>query len=110
MNIGLVVPGFSADTADWCIPALRDFARTLARGNDVRVVAVRYPYMASRYAIGSVDVLALGGATRRGGRTLSLWQQALRVLRVEHRRKPFDILHAFWATESGLLAAIAGRV
>ena len=32
------------------------------------------------------------------------------MLRAEHRRRPFDVLHAFWATESGLLAAVAGRV
>jgi glycosyltransferase involved in cell wall biosynthesis len=32
------------------------------------------------------------------------------VLRTEHRRRPFDVLHGFWATESGLLTAVAGRL
>jgi glycosyltransferase involved in cell wall biosynthesis len=110
MRVGLVVPGFSADRADWCIPALRHLARTLASTDDVRVIAVRYPYRAARYAVDGAEVIALGGAARRGSATLSIWRTALDALRNEHRRRPFDVLHAFWATESGLLAAVAGRV
>ena len=30
MKIGLVVPGFSANEQDWCIPALLDYVRALA--------------------------------------------------------------------------------
>lgn len=110
MRVGLVVPGFSADQADWCIPALRHLARTLASADDVRTIAVRYPYRPARYAVDGVEVIALGGAVRRGPATMSVWRTALRVLSNEHRRRPFDVLHAFWATESGLLAATAGRV
>ena len=110
MNVGLVVPGFSADDADWCIPALRHLARTLASTDDVRVIAVRYPYTSARYTVDGVEVIALGGSVRRGRQALSVWRTALDVLRNEHRRLPFDVLHAFWATESGMLAAIAGRV
>jgi hypothetical protein len=110
MNIGLVVPGFSADADDWCIPALRHLARALAAGDDVRVVAVRYPYTAGRYSVEGADVVAIGGADRRGLATFEVWRRTLGVLRAEHRRQPFDVLHAFWATESGLLTAIAGRL
>ena len=110
MNVGLVAPGFSAHPADWCIPALRDHARCLAERADVRVLALRYPYRAGRYRIDGAEVLALGGATRRAVGSLSLWQHALGVLRREHRARRFDVLHAFWATESGLLAALAGRL
>jgi glycosyltransferase involved in cell wall biosynthesis len=110
MRLGLVVPGFSADPSDWCIPALRHLARSLATGDDVRVVAIRYPYRASRYTIDGVETIALGGAVCRGAATFGLWRSALSLLRVEHRRRPFDVLHAFWATESGLLAALAGRL
>jgi len=110
MRIGLVVPGFSANSADWCIPALRHLVRSLAARDDVRVVSVRYPYRAARYSIEGADVIAIGGAIRRGPATLDLWRQALRVLRAEHARRPFDVLHAFWATESGLLATLAGRL
>jgi glycosyltransferase involved in cell wall biosynthesis len=109
VNVGLVVPGFSADPADWCIPALRHLARTLAEYDDVRVIALRYPYAPGRYRVDGAEVIALGGALSHRAATLALWRQTLSTLRAEHRRKPFDVLHAFWATESGLLAALAGR-
>ena len=110
MRLGLVVPGFSADAADWCIPALRHLTRALAIEDEVRVFTLRYPYQRGRYAIDGADVIALGGADRRGLSTASVGRTTLMAIRAEHRRRPFDVLHAFWATESGLLAALAGRV
>ena len=110
MRVGLVVPGFSADAEDWCIPALRHLARALARTDDVRVVAVRYPYRAGRYAIEGAQVIAIGGAEARRGAALGVWRKTMGLLIQEHRRKRFDVLHAFWATESGFLTAIAGRL
>ena len=88
-------------------PPARDRWR---RSDDVRVIAVRYPV--SRGALPGRrrrrDRRRRRGPQRRG--TLDVWRRTLRVLRDEHRRRPFDVLHAFWATESGLLAAIAGRL
>ncbi|MGI9147377.1 MAG: glycosyltransferase [Chloroflexota bacterium] len=110
MRVGLVVPGFSANVHDWCIPALRDFARALSTRDDLRVIAVRYPFGASRYAVDAANVIAVGGAQRRGVGTLGVWGRTLEVIRAEHRRAAFDILHAFWATESGLLTAMAGQL
>ena len=110
MRIGLVVPGFSADPGDWCIPALRHLARCLASRDDLRIIAIRYPYRAARYVIDGAETIALGGAVRHGAATFDVWRSALGTLRSEHRRRPFDVLHAFWATESGLLATLAGRL
>ena len=50
MRVGLVMPGFSAGPDDWCIPALRLFAAHLAQTDDVRLLALRYPYRAGRFA------------------------------------------------------------
>ena len=108
MRVGFVVPGFSANNADWCIPALRHLARALSVTDDVRVIATRYPYRSGRYSVDAVEVVALGGADRRGPATGSVWRNTLRALADEHRRRPFDVLHAFWATESGMLTALAG--
>ncbi len=110
MRVGLVVPGFSADERDWCIPALRHLARALAAEDEVRVIALRYPYVRARYSLEGADAIALGGKLSHGPRTLGLWRDAISLLRAEHRRRPFDVLHAFWATESGFLAALAGRL
>jgi glycosyltransferase involved in cell wall biosynthesis len=104
------VPGFSANGDDWCIPALRHLARCLATRDEVRVIAVRYPYRSARYQVDGANVIAIGGAVSSGPATLDVWRRTLGVLRDEHRRRPFDVLHAFWATESGLLAAVAGRL
>jgi glycosyltransferase involved in cell wall biosynthesis len=110
VRIGLVVPGFSADAADWCIPALRHLARQLATVDDVRVFAVRYPYRVDRYTIDGAEVIAIGGGSRRGTDVLGIWRDGLAAIAAEHRRRRLDVLHAFWATESGLLATLAGRL
>jgi glycosyltransferase involved in cell wall biosynthesis len=110
VRIGLVLPGFSAEPSDWCIPALRHLVDHLSEQDDVRIVSLRYPYRAARYTIARADVIALGGAQRRGLAGLGVWQTGVRTLLAEHRRRPFDVLHAFWATESGLVAALTGRV
>jgi glycosyltransferase involved in cell wall biosynthesis len=110
MRIGLVVPGFSADAGDWCIPALRHLARALATADDLRVMAIRYPYRTARYELDGAQVVAVGGAARRGPGSLGVWRATLELLRHEHRRRPFDVLHAFWATESGLLTTLAGQI
>lgn len=110
MRIGLVVPGFSADEGDWCIPALRNLVRQLALVDELRVLALRYPGRKGSYAAFGARVIALGGGERRRLGSTVLWERALSTLAIEHRREPFDVLHAFWATESGVLAALAGRV
>lgn len=110
MKIGLVVPGFSTDERDWCIPALRNLVGRLAATDEVHVLALRYPYQSGAYRVGGARVTALGGAERRGWRAVALWRQALTWLAAEHRRHGFDVLHAFWATETGAVTAIAGRI
>jgi len=62
MRIALIVPGFSADEQDWCIPALRNLASELARTDEVVVIALRYPHQAARYTAFGARVIAIGGA------------------------------------------------
>jgi glycosyltransferase involved in cell wall biosynthesis len=109
MKIALIVPGFSADERDWCIPALRDYAQALSRRAEVHVLALRWPEHAGSYSCFGASVRALGGRPHMGARALGLWNRADRALSAEHRRAPFDVLHAFWADEPGWLAAWIGR-
>ncbi len=109
MRIGLIVPGFSANADDWCIPALRDLVEALARHDEVWVLALRYPPTRHEYAVFGATVTALAGGTRARLGSATLWSSAFAAIRSEHRRRPFDVLHAFWADEAGAIAAIAGR-
>jgi glycosyltransferase involved in cell wall biosynthesis len=109
VKIGLVVPGFSAHERDWCIPALLDLARVLAQRADVHIFTLRWPQRAACYDVYGAHVHALGGARRLGPRVAVLWARAVRAIAAEHRRGPFDVLHAFWADEPGWVAAWAGR-
>ena len=81
MRIGLVLPGFSADPNDWCIPALRHLVARLVQTDDVRVIAIRYPYRASRYDVFGAEVTAIGGARREGLSNLGVWRRTLATCR-----------------------------
>ena len=115
MKLGLIVPGFQSDAADWCIPALTNLVRALAArsGVEVHVYTLRYPHRRDMYRLHGATVHAFGGGpfgTRRvwGASLGRLWAAFLATLAAEHRRAPFVALHGFWATESGSLAALAG--
>jgi glycosyltransferase involved in cell wall biosynthesis len=109
MKIGIVVPGFSATESDWCIPALLSLVRELGKDHRVRVFALRYPYKRASYPIYAATVEAFGGAGARGLARLPLLMRAIAAIRREHRREPFDVLHAFWADEPGFVAVRAAR-
>ena len=109
MRIGLVVPGFSADAGDWCIPALRHLVIRLAAAAEVHIFALRYPNRRGPYGVFGAQVTALGGGDATGGRSASLWRRTASALVAEHRRRPFDVLHAFWAGEPGFVTALLGR-
>lgn len=108
MKIALIVPGFSSNEQDWCIPALLDYVRALSRTDEVHVFTLRWPEWNARYSVFGADVWALGGRARLGPRVVGLWARALGAISAEHRRAPFDVLHAFWADEPGWVAALAG--
>ena len=110
MNIGILLPGFSADETDWAIPVQLNLVREMAKHDHVRVLALRYPHRRDTYPIHGATVTSLGVGQVRGLQRLALWLDALRTLRRLHQEKPFDVLHAMWADETGLIAAWAGRL
>jgi glycosyltransferase involved in cell wall biosynthesis len=104
----LVVPGFSADERDWCIPALLDLVRALAAtpGVDVDVFPLRYPVRRDNYEVSGARVHPQGGGTVRRLRRIALMLRADRALGRAHRRARFDVIHAYWANEPGLVATL----
>ena len=114
MRLALVIPGFQADTDDWCIPAFTNLSRELSRKVELHVFTLRYPNLRRDYDIGRVHVHALGGGAFGATRLpvaslLKLWNVTLRAFEAEHRRAPFSCIVGIWATESGWLATLIGR-
>ncbi|MDX1995971.1 MAG: glycosyltransferase [bacterium] len=110
MKIGILIPGFSASEDDWAIPVQQTLVRELSQTDDVRVIALRYPHHRNPYRIYGATVYPLGaGAWARGKARLRLWRDTLLLLRRLHKQQAFDVLHAMWADETGLLAVWAGR-
>jgi glycosyltransferase involved in cell wall biosynthesis len=110
MRVGLIVPGFGSDSADWCIPVLIDVVRELSRCVDLRIFALRYPYRRDEYRLHGAQIHALGGGTARGVRRGPLLTAACAAIIAEHRRGRFDILHGLWVDEPGFVAVTVGRL
>jgi glycosyltransferase involved in cell wall biosynthesis len=103
----MVVPGFSASSEDWCIPALLDLVRVLAGDHDIEVFALRYPFEPRRYEVAGTPVTALGGRDAAGLTRAPLLIRAVRAIRTRHRAAPFDVIHGLWADEAGAVAVAA---
>lgn len=119
LKIGLIVPGFSSDESDWCIPALLDTVRVLSQRHEVHLFTLRYPHRRDLYTVFGAAVYALGGATAGGLRRISLLARAVRLVLSKGMRhtasqhlsqRKFDVLHALWADEPGFVAVTAGRL
>ena len=110
MHIGYLLPGFSARSDEWAIPVQQRLVRELTKADRVTVIALRYPQHARPYTLMGAHVVPLGGShTMRGWQRLQLWQKARVTLERLHHETPFDVLHATWADETGLIAARNGR-
>lgn len=109
MKIAFVVPGFSADENDWCIPAHTDIVKALARGHEVHVFALRYPHRVDRYPIGNATVHSFNGVGSRGGGSVQLWRSVLASIKREHKKQAFTLVHAIFGSEAGCVAMLAGK-
>ena len=110
LKVGLIVPGFSANESDWCIPALLNVVRELAKQHEVHVFTLRYPHRKDTYQVFGATVHAFGGAFSAGTSRLKLLGKALIAIIRHQRRHGLDILHGIWADEPGFLAVAAGRL
>jgi Glycosyl transferase 4-like domain len=110
MNIGIIIPGFSADENDWCVPVYLDLVRELAKKHHVRVFPIRYPHTTFPYEVHNALVFPFDGGSYTSG--LRRWRMLWGVeqnIKGHHRVRPFDVLHAIWADETGYIANRIGR-
>jgi glycosyltransferase involved in cell wall biosynthesis len=108
MRIALITPGFSIDSDDWAIPALQSFAAGLARMHEIYVFSLRYPAPGFYGELG-VKHQAIGGGRSRGLGSFKVWWKTYQAITQQHRKTPFDVLHAFWADEPGFVGAFAAK-
>ena len=110
MNIGILIPGFSASEDDWCIPVYLNLVRELAKEHDVRVFPIRYPPTHTPYTVHGAHVFPFNGGSFTAGwaRWSMLWEVE-RGIKKHHQVKPFDVLHAIWADETGYIANNIGK-
>jgi glycosyltransferase involved in cell wall biosynthesis len=108
MKIALLSEKYTPDIGGLAISAER-LARLLASaGHHVRAVAptLNLP-PAERRTLSSNGInVTRFGARKRTDDTLVDWFE---IIVEEHKREPFDVLHAYFLTQAGFVAAFAGK-
>ena len=103
MRVGVIVPGGVAREGDYgTIPCLLWLFERLARSHDLSVFALYQEPQPSQYERVGTKIHNIGPGTTR--------LRAIRTIITEHRRSPFDVFHAFWATPPGTIAAVVGSL
>lgn len=104
MKVAILTPGgVDRSGTERVIPCLLWLIERLVRaGDEIHVFAFSQEPAPGRWQLLGAHVHNAGRRPR--GLTL------LSMLLAEHRRYPFDLLHAFWAVPSGLVGAAAARL
>ncbi len=103
MKIALIVPGGVDRSGEYrVIPAFLWLIERLARHHEVHVFALHQERERCQYELLGARVHNIGERAT-GRRTLT-------AVLSEHRRRSFDMFHAFWATPAGAAAAVLGKV
>jgi glycosyltransferase involved in cell wall biosynthesis len=103
VRVAIVVPeGVDRSGEYRSIPALIWLIERLAAEHEIDVFTLFQERTPSEFSVAGAAVHNIGWRQYR--------KRALAVILGEHRRRPFDVVHAFWATPSGLLAVVFGRL
>jgi glycosyltransferase involved in cell wall biosynthesis len=104
VKVAILTPGgVDRSGTERVIPCILWLIERLVRaGDEVHVFAFNQEAAPGRWRLLGADVHN-AGRRLRGLKVLSM-------LRAEHRRGRFDILHAFWAVPSGTVGAVAAKL
>ncbi|WP_426688583.1 glycosyltransferase family 4 protein [Rhodanobacter ginsengiterrae] len=103
MKIALVVPGGVDRSGEFrVIPALLALIERLARTHQVHVFALHQETVAGHWELAGASVHNIGGGWTR--------LRAIATIRAEHRRAPFDRIHAIFSGSCSLVAVVAAKL
>lgn len=102
MKIGLVVPGgVDSSGTHRVIPHLVERLERLTTRHEVHVFALRQEVRPGRWTLKGAAVRNIGIPPRT--------VRAIAAVVREHGRSPFDVLHAMFLPQQGIVAGVAGR-
>ena len=100
MKLALVVPGGVDRTGEFrVIPVLLALIRRLAREHEVHVFALRQEASADCWSLAGARIHNIGDGWSR--------LRAIRAIRDEHKRAPFDLVHAIFSGSCSMVAVAA---
>jgi glycosyltransferase involved in cell wall biosynthesis len=103
VKLALVVPGGVDRTGEFrVIPALLALIERLARTHDVHVFALQQEAAAGRWELAGATIHNIGDGWTR--------LRAIAAIRAEHRRAPFDLVHAIFSGSCSLVAVAAAKL
>nr|WP_283256060.1 glycosyltransferase family 4 protein [Dyella humicola] len=101
--MALVVPGGVDRTGEFrVIPALLALIERLARMHDVHVFALQQEAAAGCWELAGATIHNIGDGWTR--------LHAIAAIRTEHRRAPFDLVHAIFSGSCSLVAVAAAKL
>jgi len=101
VKLALVVPGgVDRSGENRVIPALLHLIKRLAQAHEVHVFALRQEAAPATWPLAGATVHNIGERSQR-------WR-AIRAITAEHRRGPFDRIHAIFSGRCGQVAVAAG--
>jgi glycosyltransferase involved in cell wall biosynthesis len=102
MKLAFVVPGGVDRSGEYrVVPALLAQIERAARRHELHVFALAQEPQPGSWPLAGATVHNIGDAR-------SIWR-LMATIRAEHRRAPFQLVHAFWSGNSGLGAVLAAR-
>lgn len=103
MKLALVVPGGVDRSGEFrVIPVLLALIERLARTHEVHVFALRQEAIADHWELAGATVHNIGDHWTR--------LRAIAAIRSEHRRAPFDLVHAIFSGSCSLVAVAAAKL
>ena len=103
MKLALVVPGGVDRSGEFrVIPVLLALIERLARTHEVHVFALQQEAVAGRWELAGATIHNIGERWTR--------LRAIAAIRTEHRRAPFDLIHAIFSGSCSLIAVTAAKL